>query len=237
MVETTKLQVKDIEVRGHNYFSSFQAEVAAMLYLGEPPWLIGVFDCGHCGESPSWVPYEGKEIASATTCNWAAQPLQTMTVSFPSGEIAFADHLGARIEPLKTPANYNSKAGQAEFSKAMESIGIAYGAVGNTSPSVYLETATGDILVVSEEWSEEEELLSPEGWVMLGEICTDLWAYSIMDKEAYLSHEPIEGKSDKYVSFAKVQAGTYVFTHYPSAQNFDPEDDGLIIFARGKRVS
>lgn len=235
------MKIEAIDQRSHYFFHFDKGDTSVLMAtVGERRDIIamGSRRCELCDEPPQWEQAKDGNIRAATACAWASNKPFTMVVNFPSGAIVMADSLDARIPQPETTANYNSIRGQFDFVKLMESMNIAYGPVLNTSPSVFLDEKTGDLVIASLDFDgETDEPIVEDQWRHLGNICTDLWAYSIMDKEEYLSHELVEGVTEEYVEYAAVPAGKYEFTHFASSLGFDPDAAGTIIFARASKIS
>lgn len=86
--------------------------------------------------------------------------------------------------------------------------GVAYGPVGNSGPSIVLDTVENRILVG--QWNDEEAHHTRPSWYKeIGVVCTDLHAYSIMDYDAYVK----AGGDLSRVQVGEVPAGVYHVKH------------------------
>jgi len=235
-----ELPISHMDEQGHDSFSS------SILHFFETPPLGGVrnfeflngFSCSTCGERVRWKTLNpeasvDKLLFRATTqCKFNnVQPFST-TISVPSGKLIFNDSLhrnGFEQPSRKGLPDYNSAYGRMKYSQVCESLGLAYGAAIDISPTVLLNETTGDLLIGRLDLDPEtEESIVPEGTRVLGEITTDLWAYSFMDYEAYLA---AGGKLDDSLTVANVEPGVYTFTHYADSVDYDDEAPGFTLVA------
>lgn len=188
---------------------------------------VGPSECGYCGEYLRWA-RTANGLGTSSTCSASGGMEYSFTLNVPSGKIVFADSLFDVFDKWerkgKERINYNSVLGRKEASEFMEEQNVAYGPVLNTSPDIFLDTETNSIIVASPgDWDEEDNPIVPETWKRLGNVITDLWAYSITDFDTYVSRG---GDPDnKYVTVAEVPVGTYTFTHYADVDGFDEFDD------------
>lgn len=147
-----------------------------------------------------------------------------------SGRIVFADDLRDVIpEADDTGLDYNTPEGRAVFAQRTIETGVAYGAVGNTCPGLYRNTVTGELHVANPEYDIADEPVIPDNWVELGDICTDLWAYSIADADTYVKHGG--DLNNPHVTVAEVPAGVYTFTHFSDDPEFDRYSDKQVVHA------
>lgn len=189
-----------------------------------------VFSCSSCGAWASiYLDLDAKTARAETECT-LPQGITTVTrLEVPSGHMVVCDSLRdvyeIEDERERDFADYNSKLGQSQYVEAMAELGCAYGPVGNSSPTIYLKD-DGTYVIASQrdegDYDEDEEV--PEPFMPLGEakawICTDLWAYSIADRDDYLSKG---GKLDdkRFKTTFEVEPGTYEFTLHTGRRDFD----------------
>lgn len=154
----------------------------------------------------------------------------TVELAVSSGRIVFADDLRDIIpEASHIGLDYNTREGRVVFAQRTIVTGVAYGAVGDTYPSIYHNTATGELHVANLPYGEDGRLVLPNHWVKLGDVDTDLWAYSITDADNYVKHG---GDLDNpYITVADVPAGVYIFTHFSDDPGFDRYADKLVVHA------
>lgn len=191
-------------------------------------------DCVYCSEYLTWV-MDGDNFTVTTECAYPEGVVYSVDLSVPSGKIVFSDSLRQFFEDpddmTKDYIDYNSAVGRKTYSLLMAQQGVAYGAVLNTSPSVYLNTEDNSLIVANLEINEEDDSeVLPDKWKYLGYIITDLWAYSITDYSRFVNQGGDPLSTD--VSVAEVPAGVYTFTHYADQANFDADTMDLTIFAK-----
>lgn len=154
----------------------------------------------------------------------------TVELAVPSGRIVFADDLRSVIpEADDSGLYYNTPEGRAVFAQRTIETGVAYGAVGNTSPNLFRDALTGALHVANPVYDIADEPVIPDSWVELGDISTDLWAYSIADADTYVKHGG--DLNNPHVTVAEVPAGFYTFTHFSDDPDFDRYASGLVIHA------
>lgn len=204
--------------------------------------VIDAASCSACGQYPAWedavgTPQEQEDKLLSLRTNYACREAAAVPITFalavPSGSIVFSDSLWREAPQLAEVddsdfASYNSLKGQRQYSAACAALGIAYGPVLNTSPHIYLDTETSSLIVASPALDEQDEYILPATWRELGQVTTDLWAYSIMDGAAYRA---AGGVVNEFIAEAEVPAGVYSFTHYASLPGFDHHSQEETIFA------
>lgn len=235
-----ELPIPDVNVRKHDVYGPY-AKVAA--------FEISVFErreisirsqnpgtCQNCGERLQWERGPRSSIVATTDCSVSNGTTYSNTINVASGRIVFADSLFHVFPKLvdRKGLDYNSAVGRKEFARRLAENNIAYGSVIDTSPTLYLNTITGGLVVadVFDDYYDEDEDGTPEGWEKLGLIITDLWAYSITDYDTFVNHggDP----DDPRVTIAEIPAGEYTFTHYADQASFDDdlsEEKPVVIFA------
>lgn len=236
-----------IDQRGHSvlgnplYTKEAQFSVSRMYYPADEDhptpttsvFFSGIttFSCSYCNEYPNFEEGEDGYPRMKTACEYNAKVNPTFKLKVPSGRIVFADSLFNVMPKPESTHDYNSALGRANYYAKCEANGIAYGCVLNTSPDLYLDKETNELIVASPEWDENDEEVFPETWEKLGGFITDLWAYSIVDADNYIAHggKPDE---DKYIETATIPAGEYTFVHYADNPDFDEDDEGVVIFAK-----
>lgn len=108
---------------------------------------------------------------------------------------------------------------------------LAHAFTGNTCPSVYkvgkdhLQIATGG-------WDADGNDVELEG-ERVANICTDLWWFSIADKDEYLSRDP--NPNMQYIDEVVVKPGVYKFTHHYNMNYFD-RDAEVAVFTDIQRI-
>lgn len=140
------------------------------------------------------------------------------TVTFPSGKVLYADWLRCAefTERTKDEEDYSSFSsysinyvmGKIQKSLRLAANDIVHGSTGNES--VVLYKVPGGVLIADYVWdreeiSEEDFEGYPDHVEELGSICTDLWAYTLMDEARLESF--IEGPSPFNPKKAESSAG------------------------------
>ena len=87
--------------------------------------------------------------------------------------------------------------------------GMLHGFVGNSCPTLYINESSKIVIGKPDTWERGDEI--PEGWKKLSWVCTDLWWYSIVDRETIIERDP-NFKEENY-DFVDIPAGTYRLTH------------------------
>lgn len=245
------LLFSEIDSKSHDFFGRMAPEtieVSRYSYEDGEGGLESVFrlykqgwGCVYCGEYADWLIAEQDgvfAVESKTRC--AVVELKPTVVNLPvlSGRIIFSDDLTDESynEGPDGDFDLNSLLGRQSLTRAMETIGIAYGSVLNTDPDIWYSEALGEILVANYHYDENDDPINPGGdFVHLGFISTSLWAYSIADEEDFLRRG---GSLSDDMGHASVTAGTYEFTHFADLPDFEHHDgDAPVIFARGKLLS
>jgi len=131
-------------------------------------------------------------------------------IDVPSGVIVFADCFRSLVNkpPFEIGLGGNDIKHKIKYIKKHEALGMAHGFVGDTGLTLY--------------WSEKEQAIHfgaeetdigfpvDETLEELGHICADLWWYSVMDKDEFLS---IGGDIESVANLIEVPSGTYEFEH------------------------
>ena len=185
---------------------------------------LDLHECGGCGQrltSEFFFDGEGKNprcfrsgvsqveggfIMSKDRCNLpASQTVIWTTVDFPTGRVLATDYIG---EPLDYDPGYtqaesiNSAAGRINWTRRFAEIGVASANVGNSSPTIWLEEATGNLII--------------GGWGYWD----DLPNYEQPEEDGprgSLEHLRSDGS---FATAEEVAAGSY-------AWNFDPYDEEI----------
>ena len=241
-----------VDLRGHDVHVNSKVTIFEptqdFLSDSAPQMAMGLgSECANCGVYVSgWVSKTetGYVLCTVNECEVPnGVDVFTSQVSFPSGRIAFGDDLRYAVGDLGSDVveSYNAAVGRYKVYQAYADKNIAYGFTSNTSPNVYLDTETGDIHVANPAFDDFDEDFkgAPETWELLGSICTDLWAYTIMDADDFAATgaEVKDYGWMKKPEFAEVPAGTYEVTHYSDLKGFDFWSSDLTIYATLRKVS
>jgi hypothetical protein len=161
-----------------------------------------------------------------------------ITLNVPSGKIIVNDDLRPvydAFDPAEEKfATYNSILGQAQVVEAFAAQGCAFGPVGNTSPGLY-RTGQDTYVIANPGYDEETDTETfPEGWTLLADVCTGLWAYSIADHADWVSKGGDITKKPM-ATVVDIPAGVYEFVHHTGEAGFDRESSDVVIFADIKK--
>ena len=243
---------KDVfEQHGHEVLP-LQLNVSTSTFTptGEETLRISFNICQNCDDYVEFDftdAYPGKNYEALTACPVARDATYKVQLNVPSGKIVIADDLRRTFGRPNGNASLNSIVGRQKHAAEFAEMGVAYGCVLNTSPSVFLapdENTPGQqkIVVASLDYDYETgEEIVPGGWNKIGEVITDLWAYSIADHDHYLQKEDENSRSENppkgrvvKVDIAEVPVGVWEFTHYADQPDFDDESPGAIIYAEAR---
>ncbi|MER0477075.1 hypothetical protein ABR737_01650 [Streptomyces sp. Edi2] len=191
--------------------------------------------CRSCGIHPS-TRVAGDVAEVKDPCPHPDGITTEITIDVPSGKLLVTDDL----RPVynwddDTMASYESALGKAQAVKAMAAIGCAFGPASNCGLGLY-RTGPDSYIIASPRADDEDNPSLPESTRLAG-ICTDLWAYSIADFQAWKSRggDPANlGWSDTVVD---VPPGTYQFVHHSGERGFDLDAAETVTFAHVQRIS
>lgn len=193
--------------------------------------------CVTCGEG---LELEITETAAVPKepCLYPDGITTKIVLRVPSGKIVVDDDLRPLYDGFNDHfASYNTDLGQSQVIKAFAEQGCAFGPVGNSCPGLY-RTGEGTYVLASGVYDDEDDNEGlPDGWELLASVCTDLWAYSIVD---YDDWEAKGGKSTDHwggAGIVEIPAGEYEFTHHTGEQGFNHWADGIIIFAHIRKTA
>lgn len=196
------------------------------------------FACELCGvRAPLEVSADG--VRATQPCP-RPDNTTTITLAVPSGRIVVRDDLRPVFDvpddAARAMLSYNTKAGQAQYIRAMAEAGCAYGPVGNTCPSLY-RTGPDSYVIATPDYDDDGEAVTPPGWQELASICTNLWAYSIADHDRWVALGGPGHTKPRPPVVVDVAPGTYQFVHHTGAPDFDFSAPGPVIYAHITRIS
>lgn len=195
-------------------------------YDGLPPFIPGLSRCATCDQEPE-LRITWDSVTPREPCPYPDGITTVTTLKVPSGKLIVSDDLRPAYDwqDRDLTASYNSALGQHQAILAMSAQGCAYGPVLNTSPGLY-RTPEGLLIVATPGYGEDEkegDELVPDGWELLAQVITDLWAYSIADHEDWLSLSPdlaARAARHRQDTVVAVTAGTWQFTHHTGERGF-----------------
>lgn len=219
--EELKLQLKFFEIKDTAY-PGFKKDMLALPMFAHCA-------CGNCGDRISFKASDsGEDYVSETECAYkdGFPPIEAM-LEVPSGEIILFNDLRKFYEEESPRSNINYMIGQKQYTDHFAKQGMIMHFIGNTCASVVQVSderlEIGYFGCDKEEDCKYDTCPAPDcGFVEkneIGSICTDLWWYCAVDKDAF---EKRIGKTvDQYqkeyhatgawpeVVRAKVTPGTY----------------------------
>ncbi len=196
--------------------------------------------CSYCGADAQVEFYENPErvVALNEPCILPDGITTMIDLAVPSGMIVVDDSLRPVFDSAESmnrmPHSYNTALGQAEVIEDMARQGCAFGPVWNTSPGLYF-TRDGNWVIANPgyDWETGEETEVPG--FKLAQITTDLWAYSIADRDDFLTRGGELGPYGPIV--VDIGPGVYRFTHHTGERSFDRDALGAIVYADIEKVS
>ncbi len=209
-------------------------------------WVDFLFDtmtsCSWCDEYCRYEVVDENTIQTTTECPYADGIQTTVEVDVPSGRLLVDDDLRPVIDyEIDQDAGYNSRLGQAQVVEGYAREANAfYGPTLNTSPSLY-EIEPGRYVIANGEWDDDTDEWVPLslGGKAIAGVCTDLWAFTMVDYEQWLAKggKPIE-EDDKYGtrSVVEIPAGRYRMVYHGGEKDFDFDAMGEVIFAHIERI-
>jgi hypothetical protein len=178
-------------------------------------------ECSHCGKYVTSVA-DGDTFVPKFECAEAGglKPYDVI-LGIPSGKIVFANDLRSLVVVDDDGPSVNTLFGVMVVTQTAAAAGLAHVFVGNTCPSV---VKVGDELHVGCGLPEDEEF---------GSICTDLWWYSAMDHDFFVSRCEAEGVDPEDVAdfIVDVEPGVYAFS-----DELADRDQDVIVFSKIRKV-
>ncbi len=185
--------------------------------------LRSVHECTFCGVRPQfYLERDDSKVTADSECTATDGVITTYEVVFPSGRVVVDDDLRDVFEiPIERGGefySYNTAIGQRQVVMAYAEHDIAYGPVGNTCPDVY-RVAEDKYQIANPAYDDDDEPKDYDG-VSLAGVCTDLWAYTLMD---YAQYQELGGseKMGWTRTIIDIKPGRYRFTHHTGERSFD----------------
>lgn len=135
-----------------------------------------------------------------------------ISLEIKSGVIVYDDSLGDAFR-LDEDFDVNQYAGMKECMEAYGKIGLFHGFVGNSCPNIYQK---GDTIIIGS-LSDKH----PFAKHRKGSIITDLWWYSLADKDVYKA-----GGGKRKLSSLKVTPGKYLLKHPLNGRHMENKNGG-----------
>lgn len=186
----------------------------------------------HCYECGREIPLEsdGRVLRCATPCEHPDGIQEFATyLNVPSGVLLFANDFRGAFPLPEDDFYVNVIAEMKNYTEACGKIGLVFGFCGNTCPSVRKLGEEGTEFTIGGEDGER-----------VGGICTDLWWYSVCDRDEFLRRTDQEGKDEAewnsrgHIDVVPCKPGKYKVTHYG---HFIDRDNGRPVYATIEWIS
>jgi len=159
-------------------------------------------------------------------------PEISVLLNVPSGKLAVANDL-RRFYRLIDDHDMTSFSGMQKIMRSYERIGLAFGFIGNTCPSLFRTDSRHLAIGVKGDRDGRRNVNPVDGARAVAHICTDLWWYSLCDLDDLLSIGG--GKVPEDVTVVSVEPGVYRVRH--RYHLLDREDcRAALVFARIDRI-
>lgn len=166
-------------------------------------------------------------------------------INVPSGKLIMSDDLREVAKyDIDSPISINYGRGCDALARiSAEQANLAYAQVGNSCPSITVNTE-GVIQFVSPEYDEDtNSVIFEDGEVKVGWIITDLWAVMAVDYQQWLDDggKPVEEANAEYptdpYTVLEVKPGKYRWTVFSHNDSFDGWADGRRVYAKLEPVT
>ena len=165
--------------------------------------------CHHCGADVlnwNYTAKSGFKCVDACTC---PSNIYSFEINIPSGKMVVANDLRSLVKLTGDVGNINYIKGCRDTSFAYASAGMAHAFVGNTCPAIYKKSDTE--FYVGNRRPKGADAPKLKGLRQVASICTDLWWYSIMDYDWFVTQA--KAKPDQNQDIVKCTPGRYRFDH------------------------
>lgn len=139
--------------------------------------------CYSCGQDVP-VAFNGTTVRATEKCKFPdGMPPITAMISVPSGKLVFTNYF-VDVEPPTDDGRFRGALGYKLETKHYAKYGIAYGACGNSCPSILRNAEKDKIIVgkvVYDEKDDKKVIDGFTGYTRVGGVITDLWAWSATD--------------------------------------------------------
>lgn len=168
-----------------------------------------IISCFDCGRFRLGFKFDGQTVKATTRCKYpdGLPPIKAV-INAPSGKLVAVNYFQAAVAP--NVDRFIGSLGYKHETEHYAKQNVAYGACGNSCPSIYAN-ATNDKFIVGNPAYDDKMNDLPDpfpGFRQVNGVTTDLWAWSIADKK---TAEKLDGKIDKNDTF-KAVPGRYRVT-------------------------
>jgi hypothetical protein len=194
------------------------------------------YSCWQCG---AFIDPEvtAEVVRVKTTCPVPADGITSVILlEVPSGKIVVDDDMRPMFSGFDHDgfASYNSVLGQHQVIEAFAEDGCAFGPVGNSCPGLW-KVGEDAYQIARMPYGDDEDAEDfdeprpvPADAQRLAGICTDLWAYSIVDFDEWVRRGGDPEDMPNIAEIVEIPAGTYEFTHHSGELGFDGDDDHVV---------
>ena len=186
--------------------------------------------CGECGKDFT-IKFNGKRFLFGSECAEAGglKDLK-VTILVPSGTLVFANDFRELVEDTEY-RNINIHIESMRVSQDYVKHGMFHSYVGNSCPSIFLKD---DVITVGTKGYNEDDdsdIVLIEGAEGVGNICTDLWWFSAMDKDKFTNTcMHLNSKLENPLSISKAQKRMHDWVD--CEVSLGPGTYEMIVFAR-----
>ncbi|MEV4078721.1 hypothetical protein AB0J43_00315 [Nonomuraea fuscirosea] len=224
-----------LEANGHLISRESELEVLRLDITGELVVFDGQHRCAFCDRWPTFDISEAV-VAVQDPCPYPDGITTTITFNVPSGKLLVTDDL----RPIydwndKKFASYNSAIGKAQAIKAMAAIGCAFGPASDRGINLY-RTTPDTYIIATPSYDDDDNPSIPEN-TRLASICTDLWAYSMVDYQAWKTRGGDPEKLDWSDTVVDIPPGTYQVVHHSGERDFEWDVAETVIWAHMERIA
>lgn len=201
-----------------------------------PVAVMGFYSCSCCGARTGRAETNGELVRlTGAPCEFPdGLPPVEWELNVPSGRLVVANDLRDLFPLMEDDFDVNTQSGCRLTTLAYAEHGMSHASVGNTCPGVY-RCSDGSYKVASPPWEDSDPMPEFDGTRLAG-VCTDLWWYSICDKDEFekrLKHFGREAE-DFSVKVVDVEPGVYRFNWDARARA--GSGPGELVYTRFERV-
>ncbi|GAA1623960.1 hypothetical protein GCM10009733_020750 [Nonomuraea maheshkhaliensis] len=225
-----------LEANGHLISRKSELEVLR-LDIGGQLVVFGEdhYRCAFCDQWPTFNITEAV-VAVRDPCPYPDGITTTITFNIPSGKLLVADDLRPIYDWYDTNfASYSSAIGKAQAIKAMAAIGCAFGPASNCGLGLY-RTGPDNYIIATPTYDDDDNPSIAED-TQLAKICTDLWAYSMVDFQAWKTRGGDPAKLGYGDTVVDIPPGTYQVVHHSGERGFEWDIAETVVWAHMERIA
>jgi hypothetical protein len=230
------MDVKTLPLKPNGHVLAHEAEVT-VFEVGDQtfPLVTGImFNCALCDGQPTYR-ITADAVHVQDPCPYPDGITAVSTLPVPSGQLLVTDDLRPVYDwDSATTASLNSALGKVQAARAMAELGCAFGSTRNCGLGLY-PTSTGYV-IATPRYTEDEHPTYPDS-ASLADIVTNLWAYCLVDLEAWKTRGGNPETLDWADTIVDVPPGTYQVTYHGGERGFDPDSPDDVIWAHIQRAT